>query len=312
VLTARHVLRPWSGRARHCTTLDRRLASKPLRWSISAPPSPLLQSRQGRCTQASYPSDDPLGPFSGAERRTLARVGREASTSSFRCVSFMFGGVKSGHKVPRIVLADDHHFFREGLRDKLEDDGMNVVGDAADGTEAIALAGRLEPDIVVADLSMPGASGIEVVRQVLAKSAEVSVIILTVSADIRSALEALNAGASGYLLKETPVDDIVSTVRLVASGQTVISGGLIPQLLASVGAVERSPASRARQRAGDLTARELEVLKLIAGGADNAAIGRELSISRHTVKRYVTNIFEKLGVGSRVEAAVYAVRAELV
>jgi two-component system NarL family response regulator len=224
----------------------------------------------------------------------------------------MFGGVKSDHKVPRVVLADDHHFFREGLRDKLEDDGMNVVGDAADGTEAIALAGRLEPDIVVADLSMPGASGIEVVRQVLAKSAEVSVIILTVSADIRSALEALNAGASGYLLKETPVDDIVSTVRLVASGQTVISGGLIPQLLASVGAVERSPASRARQRAGDLTARELEVLKLIAGGADNAAIGRELSISRHTVKRYVTNIFEKLGVGSRVEAAVYAVRAELV
>ena len=92
----------------------------------------------------------------------------------------------------------------------------------------------------------------------------------------------------------------------------MISGGLIPPLLASVGAVERSPASRARQRAGDLTARELEVLKLIAGGADNAAIGRELSISRHTVKRYVTNIFEKLGVGSRVEAAVYAVRAELV
>ena len=84
----------------------------------------------------------------------------------------MFGGVKSVHKVPRVVLADDHHFFREGLRDKLEDDGMNVVGDAADGTEAIALAGRLEPDIVVADLSMPGASGIEVVRQVLAKSAE--------------------------------------------------------------------------------------------------------------------------------------------
>jgi two-component system NarL family response regulator len=224
----------------------------------------------------------------------------------------MFGGVASPPAVPRIVLADDHHFFREGLRGKLEADGMSVVGDAADGEEAIALSARLNPDIVIADLSMPGASGIEVVRRIGANNALVSVIILTVSADAQSALEALTAGATGYLLKETPVDEIVSSVRLVATGQTVISGSLTPLLLESVGAIERSPASRARQRAGDLTARELEVLKLIAGGADNAAIGRELSISRHTVKRYVTNIFEKLGVASRVEAAVYAVRAELV
>jgi len=224
----------------------------------------------------------------------------------------MFGGVASPPDVPRIVLADDHHFFREGLRGKLEADGMSVVGDAADGEEAIALSARLNPDIVIADLSMPGASGIEVVRRIGANNALVSVIILTVSADAQSALEALTAGATGYLLKETPVDEIVSSVRLVATGQTVISGSLTPLLLESVGAIERSPASRARQRAGDLTARELEVLKLIAGGADNAAIGRELSISRHTVKRYVTNIFEKLGVASRVEAAVYAVRAELV
>jgi two-component system NarL family response regulator len=224
----------------------------------------------------------------------------------------MFGDVVPPSEAPRIVLADDHHFFREGLRGKLEADGMSVIGDAADGEEAIALVARLNPDIVIADLSMPGANGIEVVRRVGAKSANVSVIILTVSADADGALEALTAGAAGYLLKETPVDEIVSSVRLISTGQTVISGALTPLLLQAMGAVERSPASRARKRAGDLTARELEVLKLIAGGADNAAIGRELSISRHTVKRYVTNIFEKLGVGSRVEAAVYAVRAELV
>jgi two-component system NarL family response regulator len=214
--------------------------------------------------------------------------------------------------VPRVVLADDHHFFREGLRGKLEEDGMAVVGDAADGEEAIALAIALTPDVVVADLSMPGASGIEVAREIGAKSAKTAVIILTVSADAESALEALTAGARGYLLKETAVDDLVGSVRLVACGQTVIAGGLMEKILASVGAIERSPASRARKQARDLTARELEVLKLLAAGADNAAIGRELSISRHTVKRYVTNIFEKLGVGSRVDAAVYAVRADLV
>jgi len=224
----------------------------------------------------------------------------------------MFGDVDSQANAPRVVLADDHHFFREGLRGKLEGDGMIVVGDDADGDEAIALASRLKPDLVVADLSMPGISGIDVTRSLLATSPDMRVVILTVSADPLSALEALTAGACGYLLKETPVDELVSSIRLAAGAQAVVSRVLIETLMESVRANERSTAARAPRTVGGLTARELEVLKLIAGGADNAAIGRELSISRHTVKRYVTNIFEKLGVAGRVEAAVYAVRANLV
>jgi two-component system, NarL family, response regulator LiaR len=149
----------------------------------------------------------------------------------------------------RVVLADDHHFFREGLRGMLEADGMAVVGEATDG--AVALERELAPDIVVIDLKMPKSSGIDALRQILAASPHAHVVVLTVSADQADVLEAL-------------------------------------------------------------TARELEVIRLIADGSDNAAIGRELSISRHTVKQYVTNIFEKLGVHSRVQAAVYAVRKGLV
>jgi DNA-binding NarL/FixJ family response regulator len=218
----------------------------------------------------------------------------------------------SGVNALRVVLADDHHFFREGLRGSLSDSGMVVVGDAADGNEAVALASRLVPDIVVSDLSMGGISGIDVVRRIKASDPDIPVIILTVSADGGSALEALSAGACGYLLKETTVEDIVSSIRSAAGGQTVIAGEVMELLMARVRGNARPEGAGKRKTAADLTARELQVLKLIAGGADNAAIGKELSISRHTVKRYVTNIFEKLGVRSRVEAAVYAVRMELV
>jgi DNA-binding NarL/FixJ family response regulator len=220
--------------------------------------------------------------------------------------------VDPGVNALRVVLADDHHIFREGLRGSLSDNGMVVVGDAADGNEAIALASRLVPDIVVSDLSMRGTSGIEVVRRIKASDPDIPVIILTVSADAPSVLGALSAGACGYLLKDTAVGGIVSGIRSAAGGQTVIAAEVMDLLMTRVRASERSTGAGTRKPEIGLTARELEVLKLIARGADNAAIGTELSISRHTVKRYVTNIFEKLGVRSRVEAAVYAVRTELV
>jgi len=216
----------------------------------------------------------------------------------------------SGHAL-RVVLADDHHFFREGLHGMLAADGMVVVGEASDGAGAIELTRELVPDVVVVDLNMPQVSGVDALRQIAMSSPDIHVLVLTVSADAADALQALAAGACGYLLKDTRADELVGAIRLAAGGHAVISREVARALVARV----RTDAHAAEQGNDDalaLTARELEVIRLIADGADNAAIGRELSISRHTVKQYVTNIFEKLGVQSRVQAAVYAVRKGLV
>jgi DNA-binding NarL/FixJ family response regulator len=222
-----------------------------------------------------------------------------------------FPGVEASENALRIVLADDHHFFREGLRRMLSADGMTVVGEATDGARTVTLARDLAPDVVVIDLKMPNASGLEAIRQILTATPAAQLIVLTVSAEEADAIEALAAGACGYLLKDTHPDELVGAIRLAAGGHAVLSREVVRALVARV----RSENRATEQAASDglaLTARELEVIRLIADGADNAAIGRELSISRHTVKQYVTNIFEKLGVRNRVQAAVYAVRAGLI
>ncbi len=211
----------------------------------------------------------------------------------------------------RVVLADDHHFFREGLKGLLEADGMVVAGEASDGAKAIALTCELAPDIVVMDLTMPEVSGIQAVREIAKASPNARVIVLTVSTDDTDALEALAAGACGYLLKDARFGELVDAIRLAAAGHAVLSSEVVRSLVTRVRLDSRTPEQASADALG-LTARELEVIRLIADGADNATIGRELSISRHTVKRYVTNIFEKLGVHGRVEAAVYAVRKRLV
>jgi len=204
----------------------------------------------------------------------------------------------------RVVLADDHHFFREGLR------GM-LTADGSDGDGAVAIAREREPDVVVIDLRMPGTSGIDAVRRILAGRPQTEVIVLTVSAEQSDVLEALAAGACCYLLKDTRVDELVSSVRLAAAGHAVLSREVVRALAAQV----RTGSHRAALATGSepaLTARELDVIRLIAQGADNATIGRELSISGHTVKQHVTSIFGKLGVQNRVQAAVRAVRTGLV
>lgn len=215
-------------------------------------------------------------------------------------------GVSISADTLRVVLADDHHFFREGLRGMLAADGISVIGEAADGDGAIALTRELSPDVVVIDLKMPGVSGIDALRHIIASSPETQVIVLTVSADETDVLAALGAGACGYLLKDARPDHLVGGIRLVAGGHAVLSRTVVRALAAQV----RS-STPDEMKTGDsalLTARELEVIRLIADGADNAAIGLELSISRHTVKQYVTNILKKTETQSRVQAAVYAVR----
>jgi DNA-binding NarL/FixJ family response regulator len=206
----------------------------------------------------------------------------------------------------RIVLADDHQLFREGLRGMLESDGMVVVGEAADGAQAVALVRELQPDVVVMDLNMGSSSGLEALGKVASGNPEVRVVVLTVSTDRGDVLRALAAGARGYLLKDAPANQFTTGVRQAAEGQIVLSSDVAGALQAhgcsGVQGVRDSAA---------LTPRETEVLRLIADGVDNVSIGRELSISPHTVKRYVKNIFEKLGVHSRVQAAVHAVRVGL-
>jgi DNA-binding NarL/FixJ family response regulator len=221
--------------------------------------------------------------------------------------------VESPDKTLRVVLADDHHFFREGLRGALAAEDITVVGEATNGGEAVALVRELTPDVVVLDLNMPSAGGVEAIRQIVACSPTVEIVVLTVSTDGDDVLEALAAGASSYLLKDTRTDELAGCIRQAAGGQAVLSREVAQTLISRAlsNRLENGAAERAKVHLPVLTARETEVLRLLVEGADNATIGRELSISPHTVKQYMTNIFEKLEVSGRVQAAVYAARAGL-
>jgi two-component system, NarL family, nitrate/nitrite response regulator NarL len=220
----------------------------------------------------------------------------------------------------RVVIADDHHLFREGLRGMLEASGLEVVGEAKDGGEAMALAHRLAPHVVVLDLHMPGVSGLDALHGIARTCPDVQTVVLTVSDADADVLAALAAGACGYLLKDTRADRLAESVRQAAEGHLVLSReiarALMDHVRAGADAAQAGASAMAEVRETEdrlaLTPREVEVLHLISEGADNVAIGVALSISPHTVKQYVTNIFEKLGVHSRVQAAVYAVRAGLV
>lgn len=208
-----------------------------------------------------------------------------------------------------VVLADGHHFFREGLRGMLEGAGMTVVGEARTGVEAIDLTRELRPDVIVIDLDIPEASGDGALRQIALASPESRVVVLTASYDDRDVLDTFQAGASAFLFKSARVDDLVDGIRQAGRGQAVLSFAAMRALVSCFHHPEGAMRSREHP---SLTTRELDVLRLMVEGADNAAIGLALSISRHTVKQYVTNIFEKLEVHTRVEAAVYAVRSGLV
>jgi DNA-binding NarL/FixJ family response regulator len=173
------------------------------------------------------------------------------------------------------------------------------------------MAREHEPDVVVVDLSMPGTPGIDAVRRILAARPETEVIVLTVSTKQSDALEAVAAGACCYLLKDTRVEELVASIRLAGAGHAVLSREIV-RALAEQARSGRQGTVSAAINGSTLSARELEVIRLIAQGADNATIGRELSISGHTVKQHVTSIFGKLAVQNRVQAAVCAVRAGLV
>lgn len=240
-----------------------------------------------------------------ARRKGQTRLSVRPYDTATRSVVY-FPRVQTPEHELTVVLAEDHHFFREGLRGMLEADGVAVVGEASSGERAIALVRELAPAAVVMDLKLPNVSGVEAIRRIASADPDVRIIVLTVSTDGADVIEALAAGACGYMPKDAAPEEVLAGIRLAVSGRAVLPREVARMLAQSH---SDSLAARARHAAlPELTGRELEVIRLLAVGADNGAIGRELALSPHTVKRYVTNILEKLGVSSRVEAAVYAVR----
>jgi DNA-binding NarL/FixJ family response regulator len=196
--------------------------------------------------------------------------------------------------VIRVLLADDQRVVREGLGTLLGLlDGIELVGTAADGEEALALAARLEPDVVLMDLRMPRMDGIEAIRRLT-----VPAIALTTYADDASVLGALRAGARGYLTKDAGAEDIRAAVEAVARGEAVLDPAIQHHVVAAVSAPP--------EPSHDLTAREAEVLGLIAQGLTNAEIAERLVVSQATVKSHVNHIFAKIGARDRAQAVVYA------
>jgi DNA-binding NarL/FixJ family response regulator len=210
----------------------------------------------------------------------------------------------------RVALVDDHELFRRGLHDLLSERGLEVVGEASDGEEAVRLAAGAIPDVVLMDVSMPGMGGVEATRRIREATPHTRIVMLTVSADEEDVNEAILAGASGYLLKDSPIEVIVSGIAAASRGEALLSPAIAGNLLAKIGASEAAgeASSTARLR---LTDRERDVLELMAAGKENPQIAEELFISVQTVKNHVSNILAKLEVENRIQAAVYAVRRGL-
>jgi len=211
----------------------------------------------------------------------------------------------------RVLLVDDHDLFRTGLRSVLEGRGIEIVGEAHDGEEAVKVVAELGPDVVLMDLSMPGMGGIEATRRIAELVPLTHVLVLTVSERDADVVEAISAGACGYLLKDSSLDDLVRGLEAASVGESPVSPAAASKLLERVRATSPDP-ERAAHIQSELSQREVEVLKLIANGKDNAEIARDLVISPKTVKNHTSSILAKLQIENRIQAAVYAVRAGLV
>lgn len=205
----------------------------------------------------------------------------------------------------RLVIAEDHAVVREGLRMFLRsDDGIEVVGEAVDGRAAVEAAHRLRPDVILMDLVMPGMDGISATSAIRNDLSDVEVVALTSFLEDHLVTEALRAGAIGYLLKDTDADSLRRAVWAAAAGQVFLSPTAAARLVREM-PVNGNVTER-------LTRREVEVLILVARGRSNKEIARELLIGQQTVKTYMSNIFSKLGVQSRTQAALYALQSGLV
>jgi two-component system NarL family response regulator len=216
----------------------------------------------------------------------------------------------------RVLIAEDHQLFRDGLVSLLEREAdLQVVGQAADGAQAVALAQEIEPDVVLMDIMMPEFSGLEATRRLMAWRPELKIIILTISDRDEDLFDAIKAGASGYLLKgSTGAAELVDTLRRVRAGEAIITPTLVPQVLAEFSAMARGrgearppaepPPAAPPSGIAQLTDREREVLDLVAEGLTNRQIAERLVVSENTVRAHLRNILDKLHVNNRVQAAL--------
>jgi DNA-binding NarL/FixJ family response regulator len=211
-------------------------------------------------------------------------------------------------KVARVLLVDDQTLFRLGLARLLSEDGrVEIIGQAVDGADAVIQAAKLKPDVVLMDLKMPNVDGIEATRQIIAADPETRVLILTTFETDNHVIQALKAGASGYVLKDSLAEAIVSSIQAVVAGERVMASAVANRVLEML-----SGASTPKEFYDGLTVREVEILRLLATGMANKQIAYRLKISEKTVRNHVSNMYEKLGIYDRSQAVLYAVRKGLV
>ena len=208
----------------------------------------------------------------------------------------------------RILIVDDHPIVRQGLAAVLErEDDLTVVGQAADGKEAVERASALAPNIILMDLQMPVMDGVEAITQILGGGLETGIIILTTFDTDDYIFRGIEAGARGYLLKDSPPEDVIKAIRTVSQGESLIQPRVATRLLDRLGQLSRPQAPETT-----LSKREIEVLQLMATGAANKQIASELSIGQSTVKTHIVRIFNKLGVNGRTQAVAEGVKKKLI
>jgi DNA-binding NarL/FixJ family response regulator len=222
----------------------------------------------------------------------------------------------AGHRTTRLAIVDDHALARDGLQDLLADvSDIEVVGEAADGRQAVVLCSRLQPDLVLMDVRMPDMDGLTATREIKRKYPRISVLMITMHENPDYLLEALRAGASGYVLKDAPQHEIIDAVRKVRSGESPLDSRLAARLLRrlsmAIGQESRNLPGRSQGIANPLSSRELEVLGLMRLGRTNRQIASDLTISVGTVKRHIENITNKLEVSDRTQAVVRALELGL-
>jgi DNA-binding NarL/FixJ family response regulator len=209
----------------------------------------------------------------------------------------------------RLLIVDDHPIMRDGLRGVFRgDEDFEVTGEASDGAEAIQLAQALHPDVILMDLRMPGMGGMEAITRLRELGHPARVLILTTYDTDRDVLPAIEAGATGYLLKDAPRDELIRAVRAAHQGQSVLAPKVASTLVGLVG----SPGGRGQRGQENLSPREIEVLKLVADGATNQVAARKLLVSETTIKTHLLHIYTKLGVRDRASAVAAAYKRGLI
>ena len=219
----------------------------------------------------------------------------------------------SGAANIRIVVADDHPVVRFGVRNMLQNEpGFEVIGEAEDGDDAITQTLELEPDILLLDLAMPRLPGLEAMRAIMTKSPRGKIVLLTSTISVQQIIEALQIGARGIVLKDSVAGDLTHALRAVLGGDYWIGGERVANLLKALQELQAKAAAIPERKTYGLTPRELEVVTCIVEGCSNRDIAKQFNISEETVKRHLSNVFDKTGVSTRLELALFAIAHKLV